>query len=128
MKKILEKSGNFVRGKKWEPCSSDWFQVPSLGGEGRTSVPGRGYPGMGYPPARSGQGTPPGQDRVPPLQPGQDGVPPASRIGLPPPPPGKVMPQAVCLLRFTAGGLSCLKKKEYLERKDRHNIRYVCWT
>ena len=20
MKKILEKSGNFVRGKKWEPC------------------------------------------------------------------------------------------------------------
>ena len=22
MKKILEKSGNFVRGKKWEPCVS----------------------------------------------------------------------------------------------------------
>ena len=21
MKKILEKSGNFVRGKKWEPCN-----------------------------------------------------------------------------------------------------------
>ena len=23
MKKILEKSGNFVRGKKWEPCKHD---------------------------------------------------------------------------------------------------------
>ena len=34
MKKILEKSGNFVRGKKWEPCPR--------------SFPGRreGYPGL----------------------------------------------------------------------------------
>ena len=28
MKKILEKSGNFVRGKKWEPCS--WKQDLSI--------------------------------------------------------------------------------------------------
>ena len=57
-------------------------------------VPGpflRGYPSprQGYPLARSGWDTP---------QSGQDGV----------PPPG-VMPRAVRLLQFPAGGLSCAK-------------------
>ena len=28
MKKILEKSGNFVRGKKWEPCKYSTMFLP----------------------------------------------------------------------------------------------------
>ena len=60
---------------------------------------------QGYPPARSGQGYLPARSEI--------GYPPPARTGVPPPPQqvtlGQVTPRAVSLLRFLAGGLSCLK-------------------
>ena len=92
------------------PCSF-------LGGTpmtGPMSLPG-GFPRLwwGNPPARLRSGTP-HQVRMGYLQPGLDGVPPAQDWGTPPPPAPEqitleqVMTQAVRLLQFPAGRLSCL--------------------
>ena len=81
----------------------------------RTGVPH--WPGQdwGTPLAMTGLGYPTNQDRIG-VPPDQDttGVPPGQDWGSPPPqlglgyaPWGLVMPRAVCLLRFPAGGLSC---------------------
>ena len=100
------------------------YSTPRLGGGG---VPQDGVPpwpgqdGVPYPLARSGSGTPPSPSQVRmgylpsqvrmgyhPIQAGQDGVPsPWPGLGYPPPPPRRVMPRAVRLLRFPTGGLSC---------------------
>ena len=63
------------------PPSQDWGPSPT-------------WPGLGYPPARTGVPPPLARTRVP-----------LDRTGVP---PGQVILRVVCLVRFTAGGLSCL--------------------
>ena len=97
MTEILEKSGNFMRGKKWEPCPKSGGGTPSRPGQGVLWVPiphhpdlVRGYPC--YPPSELGWGTCHQPEMGYPLRPGTGYPLPRPGMGYPLPGPGMGYP------------------------------------